>query len=91
MRETVYRVRNLRQQAAEKRWPAMRSFRITGPVWPPPQRQTSTLFFYFQLLNSLIWAIDCRGSMIESHSLHTPTRIFEKVTADLFIRMFLVS
>jgi hypothetical protein len=62
-----------------------------GPGLAAPTAPDSTLFFYFQLLNSLIWAIDCRGSMIESHSLQTPTRIFEKVTADLFIRMFLVS
>lgn len=47
---------------------------------------------YFQQLNSLICAIDWRGSeIIESHSLHTPTRMFEKVTAERFMRMSRVS
>jgi hypothetical protein len=36
--------------------------------------------------------MDCRGSeMVESHSLQTPTRMFENVTAERFILMLRVS
>jgi hypothetical protein len=66
--------------------------RITGQAWPPPQRQTLHRWNYFQQLSSLICAIDCRGSeIIESHSLHTPTRMFENVTRERFICMSRVS
>jgi hypothetical protein len=66
--------------------------RITGQAWPPPQRQTLRRWNYFQQLSSLICAIDCRGSeIIESHSLHTPTRMFENVTRERFICMSRVS
>lgn len=62
-----------------------------GPRLAAPTAPDLTLSFYFQELSSLICAIDCRGSMIESHSPQTPTRIFENVTADRLIRMSRVS
>ncbi len=63
-----------------------------GQVWPPPQRQTFSQLVYFQLLNSRICAIDWRGRlMVESHSLHTPTRMFENVIAERLIRRLRVS
>jgi hypothetical protein len=71
------------------------SSRIAGQAWPPPQRQTFSLTHhsnYFQLPNSRICAMDCRGrEIVESHSLHTPTRIFENVTHEPLMRMSRVS
>ena len=80
-----------RRDTINKR-PAIRVFSHRGPGLAAPTAPDLRRGTHFQLLSSRICATDCLGRpIIESHSSQTLTRMFEKVTADLFMRRSRVS